>query len=112
MPEFVFTGTTPHTFPESRHSDGTPVRSVEPGEIRDFPEAPDHQWREATDEDRAAWAELLAARAAAAAVGEPAGIGQDAAKAAETPKASRAVRKAAPDTPDTAGTSGPATPEG
>ena len=67
MPEFTFAGTTPHTFPESRHSDGTPVRSVEPGEIRDLPEAINHQWRETTSEDREAWAAVLAAREAAGA---------------------------------------------
>lgn len=115
MPEFTFTGTTEHTFPESRHSDGTPVRSVEPGEIRDLPEAIDHQWRETTDEDREARAAVLAAREAAeqmaddvrelSAGGLDAGVLSELAQA-EPPKQPRAQRKDKTVTASEAGTAG------
>ncbi|HLK78610.1 MAG TPA: hypothetical protein VKU77_33790 [Streptosporangiaceae bacterium] len=86
MPEFTYTGLVPREYPESRHSDGTPVRSVQPGDIRDLDGPLDGDWREAADADRAV-------------------------QAAETPKAGR-PRKAAAGPPETAGPAGPAAPEG
>lgn len=80
MPEYTFTGLTgPHEYPESRHSDGTPVRSVMPGEIRDLPGPIDHLWRETTDADREAWAAVLAATEEAAETAGAADDSQDAA---------------------------------
>ncbi len=83
MPEFTYAGLVPREYPESRHSDGTPVRSVQPGDIRDLDGPLDGDWRETAEEDRAA----------------------------QTPKAGR-PRKAPVGTPDTAGATGPGTPEG
>jgi hypothetical protein len=64
MPGYIFTGPYESVYPESRHADGSNVGTVEPGEIRDLNEAPDHLWRLATDEDRSARAAALMARAA------------------------------------------------
>jgi hypothetical protein len=65
MPGYIFTGSYESVYPESRHSDGSNVGTVEPGEIRDLTQAPDHLWRLATDEDRSARAAELMRRGAA-----------------------------------------------
>jgi len=83
MPEFTYHGLLAMTYPESRQSDGTHVGTVEPGDTRDLPGPLDGDWRETTDEDRAA-------------AGAPSPA---AAKAAKTP---RAGKTAADDQPGTA----------
>lgn len=65
MPEHTFTGHCPHTYPASRDRLGRPIGEVEPYEPRDLTAPLDHMWRETTDEDRAAWAKILAGREAA-----------------------------------------------
>jgi len=65
MPEHTFTGHCPHTYPASRDRLGRPIGEVEPYEPRDLAAPLDHMWRETTDEDRAAWAKILAGREAA-----------------------------------------------
>jgi len=68
LTDHVFTGHYASVYQEGRDATGRHLGEVEPGEIRDLdPDAlPDHQWREATDEDRERWAEILADREAAA----------------------------------------------
>lgn len=66
MPDFTFDGPYTYRYPELRHSDHTPVGEVQPGDIRDLAAAPDHMWRETTDEDRAALEAIAAARQQAA----------------------------------------------
>jgi hypothetical protein len=66
MPEFTFDGPTAHDYPELRHSDGSWAGTVQPGDIRDLAGAPDHMWRETTDEDRAALPAITEARQRAA----------------------------------------------
>ncbi len=68
MTDHVFEGHYPSVYQEGRDATGRHLGEVEPGEIRDLdPDAlPDHQWREATDEDRERWAAVLAHRERAA----------------------------------------------
>jgi hypothetical protein len=104
MPGYIFTGPYESVFPESRHSDGSNVGTVEPGEVRDMDAAPDHQWRLATDEDRAARAAELMRRAKAAADAEAEAAGEQAAdsgqQAPPVPGAAvKAARRNPGDTP-------------
>lgn len=64
MSAHVFTGHYASVYQEGRDGTGRHLGEVEPFEIRDMdPGAlPDHQWREATDEDRERWAAILAER--------------------------------------------------
>jgi hypothetical protein len=68
LTDHVFTGHYASVYQEGRDAAGRHLGEVEPGEIRDLdPDAlPDHQWREATDEDRERWAAVLAHRERAA----------------------------------------------
>jgi hypothetical protein len=64
MPEYVYTG-QPGMYPMGRDAKGTLLGAVETGDVRDLDEAPDHQWRPVTDEERARTAVADAERAAA-----------------------------------------------
>lgn len=44
MPAFRFTGLVPFVYPESRDALGRNVSQVEPGDVREFAEAPDYMW--------------------------------------------------------------------
>ena len=44
MPAFRFTGLVPFVYPESRDALGRNVGQVEPGDVREFAEAPDYMW--------------------------------------------------------------------
>lgn len=75
MTDHVFTGHYVSTYQEGRDATDRHLGEVEPFEIRDMDpdRLPDHQWREATDEDRERWAKILADREA----GEPESGSQD-----------------------------------
>lgn len=108
MPEHTFRGPLATDYPESRHSDGTWVGTVEPGEIRDTPEPLDGQWAAATDEDREAL--RAAGEEAAAKLAEEISIAADQLTAPDTPplypsSKPSARRKTTPDS-DTAGQPG------
>lgn len=64
MTDHVFTGHYASTYQEGRDATDRHIGTVEPFEIRDMDpdRLPDHQWREATDEDRERWAAILAER--------------------------------------------------
>jgi hypothetical protein len=66
LTDHVFTGPYPVTYAVGRDARDLPLGDVEPSEIRDLDKAPDHQWREATGEDRERWAAVLAHRERAA----------------------------------------------
>jgi hypothetical protein len=53
VPDFTFCYPQPMTYTEGRDAAGRHLGTVRPGDIRDLAEAPDHMWRETTDEDRA-----------------------------------------------------------
>ena len=45
MPSFEYTGPGgPRTYPETRDAHGVGLGTVQPGDVREFPEAPDQYW--------------------------------------------------------------------
>ena len=48
MPEFVFRGLVPVTYPETRDALGVHLGTVEPGDVREFDKAPDQWWAPVT----------------------------------------------------------------
>ena len=51
MPEFVFRGLVPVTYPETRDALGVHLGTVEPGDVREFDKAPDQWWPSSTGSD-------------------------------------------------------------
>jgi hypothetical protein len=54
MPEFTFAGPSARAYTESRCTDGEPVGTVEPGDIRDLPEPLDEHWQPVSGDDSTA----------------------------------------------------------
>lgn len=73
MPDHTYSGPGDRVYPETRDARGQHLGMVEPGEIRDLDQAPDHLWHETTDEDRAARTAVLAEREQAARDAEESG---------------------------------------
>jgi hypothetical protein len=71
MPGYRFTWPTALTYPENRDAAGFPLGLVNPGDVRDLDEAPDHLWLPLSDEEE----QQRLAGLAAAETATPAGAG-------------------------------------